>query len=330
MKKKILVLGSNSFSGSHFVNLLLQKNFKVIGISRSKEPIKCYLPYKDSKKLYNFKFYRKDINKNLAEIIQIISKNKIKYIANFASQGMVAESWENPRDWYLTNTLSQISFFQELSKINIKKYLHISTPEIYGSSKKKIYETNAHNPTTPYAISRSAADKHLFGLNKIFKFPVVFARAGNVYGPGQQLYRIIPKIIISIKKNILIPIHGMGKSKRSFVHINDTSDGYFKILINGKIGQCYHISAKNYLSIKKLAMLICKILKNKHSNFLKFLPEDRPGKDMDYFLSSKKIKKELKWKDTIDLYKGIKDTIKWIDDNYKILSKEPMEYRHKQ
>ena len=66
------------------------------------------------------------------------------------------------------------------------------------------------------------------------------------------------------------------------------------------------------------------------TNFLKFLPNDRPGKDMDYFLSSKKIKKELKWKDTIDLYKGIKDTIEWINDNYKILSKEPMEYRHKQ
>jgi hypothetical protein len=65
---------------SNSSHLLLQKNFKVIGISRSKEPIKCYLPYKDSKKLYNFKFYRKDINKNLAEIIKIISKNKIKHL----------------------------------------------------------------------------------------------------------------------------------------------------------------------------------------------------------------------------------------------------------
>ena len=144
MKKIILVIGSNSLSGSHFVNLLLKKNFKVIGISRSKEPIKCYLPYKDNEKFYNFKFYRKDLNKNLTEIIKIISKNKIKYIVNFASQGMVAESWENPKDWYLTNTLSQINFFQELKKKNIKKYLHISTPEVYGSSKKKIYETKEY------------------------------------------------------------------------------------------------------------------------------------------------------------------------------------------
>ena len=106
--KKILIIGSNSFAGSDFVDYLLTKNFKVYGVSRNKEIDKEYLRYKKNKKLNNFKFYKINLNlkKDIIELTKIIKKYKIKYLANFAAQGMVAESWINPQDWYLTNVVS--------------------------------------------------------------------------------------------------------------------------------------------------------------------------------------------------------------------------------
>ena len=145
-KKKFLVIGSNSFSGSHFVNFCLKKNDKVIGISRSKEPSNVFLPYKSSLKIKNFKFIRIDLNKDVEKIISIIKKFKITYVVNFASQSMVGESWENPLDWYNTNVIGSINFLNKLAKIkSIKKYVHISTPEVYGSTKINLRENKNYN-----------------------------------------------------------------------------------------------------------------------------------------------------------------------------------------
>ena len=158
--KKVLIIGSNSFAGSDFTNHLLDKNFKVYGVSRSKETNREYLSYKNNNKLKNFTFLKINLNskKNINKLIQLIKKQKIQYIANFAAQGMVAESWINPEDWYLTNVVSNSILIKELSKLNLKKYLNFSTPEVYGNTTTLIKENNIFAPTTPYAISRSAQD----------------------------------------------------------------------------------------------------------------------------------------------------------------------------
>ena len=138
MKKTVIVLGSNSFSGSNLIDLLLTKNFNVIGISRREEIDSVYLKYKFNRNIAKFKFHKLHINKNLKKIIFLIKKKKPKIIVNYIAQGMVAESWLNPEDWYYTNIFSQARFYKLIKKFKfIRKIIHVTTPEVYGSNKKK-------------------------------------------------------------------------------------------------------------------------------------------------------------------------------------------------
>lgn len=329
-KKKALVIGSNSFSGSWFVNLLLSKNYYVYGVTRSLELSEVFLKYKSNKKIKNFKFFKKNLNNksDLNFIIKLIKKNKIEYVVNFAAQGMVAESWIKPADWFKTNTLSAVNLINNLKDIKLKKYLHISTPEVYGNNLKKKKEDFIYNPTTPYAISRASTDMYLKKLHEHYNFPVLFARAANVFGPHQQLYRIVPKAIFSLLSNVKIPLHGGGLSKRSFIHIDDATKAYYAILTKGSVGNCYHVSTDKFITIKDLVKLISfKLNKNFKQNVL--LSKDREGKDHGYYLDTNKIKKELKWKNTTVLNDGIHDTINWIKNNFNKFNLNQINYKHK-
>ena len=117
---RFLVIGSNSFSGSHFVKEVLDQGKKVLGVSRSQEPHKVFLPYKwtENNENTNFNFHSLDINKDLEQLIKKIREFEPQYIVNFASQGMVAESWLNPKHWYKTNLLSQVEFHDEINEIH--------------------------------------------------------------------------------------------------------------------------------------------------------------------------------------------------------------------
>ena len=331
MKNNIFVIGSNSFSGSNFVDFLLDKKLFVVGISRSKENKNIFLKYKKNKNIKNFKFYRADINKNFNLIKKLLNKYKPSIIINFSSQGMVNESWKSPLDWYLTNFLSTVKIVNFLLKKKyLKKFINFTTPEVYGNNKKKLSEEAKFNPSTPYALSRASADTHMKLMNKYKKFPIIFTRAANVYGPYQQLYRIVPKTIILLIKKKKIPIDGNGLTFRSFIHINDVNMALYKILQHGKTGETYHISTSNYISIIDLVKKIIKILR-KTKNFNKFIyyKRDRIGKDKFYKLSSKKIIKNLNWKPTITLDDGINDVVEWIQKNYKFLTKNKLTYQHK-
>ncbi|KIM05712.1 MAG: dTDP-glucose 4,6-dehydratase [Sulfurovum sp. AS07-7] len=326
---KVLVIGSNSFSASNFINYLLSNDYMVFGISRSFEINDVFLPYKFNTKANNFKFLKYDINENLTEIIELIKKEKISHIVNFAAQSMVGESWENPEHWYMTNTLSTIKLHQRLKDLDcLEKYLHISTPEVYGSCNGLVKENTIYNPSTPYATSRAAADMSLKNFFDTYDFPVVFTRAANVYGEHQQLYRIIPKTILSVLSNKKLPLHGGGHSVRSFIHMDDVSDATEKILISGTLGDIYHISTTRMISIRDLVKMIIEQL---GKNFVDCVEnsEDRKGKDNAYLLDSSKLRNELNWYDKISLEIGIERTIKWVVDNYDILQKQPLNYIHK-
>ena len=134
---KILIIGSNSFAGSNFIDFILNKKVKVFGVSRKNEINKEYLKYKFNKNRKNFKFHKIDLNikKDLEKLINIVKKEKIRYVINFAAQSMVAESWIKPQDWYQTNVVSNSILIKKLIKLKIKKYINFSTPEVYGNTK---------------------------------------------------------------------------------------------------------------------------------------------------------------------------------------------------
>lgn len=307
---KILILGSNSFSGSSFVNFLHRKtDHEIFCISRSPEPILSLSPHKWHKKKYSFFSYH--LVDNFEEIVTLIKKIKPKMIFNYASQSMVAESWLYPDDWFNTNTLFTIKLHNILKDFDfLDRYIHISTPEVYGNCEGKINENYPYNPTTPYAVSRAASDMSLKTFNEAYKFPFVGTRAANVYGPGQQLYRIIPKTIISILKNKKIPLHGGGKSDRSFIYIDDVSNATLILSKHGEIGNFYHISTNKQITIRNLVELICKKMNVNIEDYIQ-IDDERLGKDKSYNLSSEKIKKISNWYPEIDLEKGIEFCINW-------------------
>ena len=331
MKNNFLVIGSNSFSGAYFIKYLLEKGHNVIGISRSEEPNKVFLPYKWSGNLVNnFEFVQLDLNSNLGEIIELVTAQQPDYIVNFAAQGMVAESWLTPEHWYQTNVVSQVKLHDELRKFDcIKKYVHISTPEAYGSTDGEWLKENYNfSPSTPYAVSRAACDLHLLSFYKAYGFPVVFTRAANVFGPGQQLYRIIPRTMLLARLGGKLNLHGGGYSVRSFIHMEDVSSATYKIAMQGNAGETYHISSVQTISIRALVQRICDMTNVEFKDLVQDT-EDRLGKDQSYLLDSSKLRKDFGWEDKINLDEGLKETLSWVDKNLASLSSLSSEYIHK-
>ena len=335
-KNKILVIGSNSFSGAHFVKKALSSEYEVMGVSRSEEPLNVFLPYKwlnVKEKVFshqNFIFKKYDLNIDLLKIIEEVDSFRPAYVVNFAAQGMVAESWLNPTHWYKTNVVSQVAFHDELRKRSfLKKYVHITTPEVYGSTDDGwINENYRFCPSTPYAVSRAACDMHLKSFYEAYDFPVIFTRAANVYGEGQQLYRVIPRAILSCLSGKKMFLHGGGHSIRSFIHINDVVDATLKLMVEANPGTTWHISTKESISIRNLIKKICDLCDVQFDSVVK-VNEERLGKDQNYLLDSSLLRESFGWRDQIDLTTGIQETISWVDENYDLLYKLPWNYLHK-
>jgi dTDP-glucose 4,6-dehydratase len=324
----ILVIGSNSFSGATFADFALQQGARVLGISRSYEPIDAFLPYKWHDHA-NFKFYPLDLNKHLAEITALMQEFKPAFVVNFAAQSMVGESWQSPGDWFITNVVSTIKFHDELRKCDfLKRYVHVSTPEVYGSCSGFVDEDFPFNPSTPYAVSRAAADMSLRTFRTAYDFPVVTTRAANVYGPGQQLYRIISRTILFILLGKKLQLHGGGVSTRSFIHMRDVCDATYKIMQNGQNGNTYHISTSEVVSIRALVERICSKLEVKFEDYVELVGE-RMGKDSAYHLDSTKVRKELGWQDHITLEQGLNECIAWVKNNFDVLKAQRYDYLHK-
>ena len=256
--KKVLVLGSNSCAGSGIIaELAKMEIYDLMPTSRSEERSQFFLPYKWGDFPTVRSFRQLDLNTQLDELEELLENFKPHYVINFASQSMVGESWDYPEDWMQTNVSSFMKVIRILQNMKfIEKYIHFSTPEVYGDTGNIwVKENRNFRPTTPYALSRSSGDQIVNMWKENFNFPAVTTRSANVYGPGQQLYRIIPKAIFSILLGKKIPLHGGGLSIRSFVHYADIASALDLILKYGKIGDCYHISPRESISIADLISL---------------------------------------------------------------------------
>ncbi|NWH04952.1 NAD-dependent epimerase/dehydratase family protein [Desulfobacter latus] len=330
MTKKLVVIGSNSFSGAHLVDAALKEGMTVLGISRSIEPDSVFLPYKWGQgNLDRFSFFQLDLNHDLDQIMTIILGFQPAYIVNFAAQGMVAQSWNSPEDWLQTNTLSAVKLhFRLLGCGSLKKFIQISTPEVYGSRTGIVKENTCYDPSTPYAVSKAAADMNLMAMHRQYGFPVVFTRASNVYGPGQQLYRVIPKAAIHFLTARPFELHGGGTSVRSFIHIKDVVQGTLKTMVHGTPGTIYHFSTDEYITIRSLVKCIADQIGISFTDNIIDVQE-RAGKDKYYKLDAGKAGRELGWKAGFELEAGIKETISWIKRNISDFKNRELGYIHK-
>jgi dTDP-glucose 4,6-dehydratase len=324
-----LILGSNSFSGAFMAAGLLKLGHEVTGISRSPEPDDALLPYKwiDHGR---FKFHALDLNHDLDMIERVIREFEPRYVYNFAAQSMVAQSWAHPEHWYQTNIVSAVKLHDRLRKMSfIQKYVQISTPEVYGSCSGLIPESHPFNPSTPYAVSKAAADLSLLTYLKAYKFPVVFTRAANVCGPGQPLYRIIPKTVLCILTGQKLKLEGGGQSVRSFIHMQDVVDGTLKVATDGTPGEAYHLATDRNQTIREVVEIICRQLGAKFEEVVEATP-GRLGQDGAYLLDTSKARTQLGWSAKLNVDDVIRDTIEWLKKNLERAKSLPAEYVHKE
>ncbi len=309
MKQKILILGVSSFAGFSFAQYIFKKKkFKIYGTFSSfkTKELMCF------KKEEKINLIKLNLLNNSQKLLKIVKQIKPNIIIDFASVCLVNESWKNPNEYFKINFNSKIDLVSNLKSLKfLKKYIYIGTPEIFGSSDKKIdeYSTN-YSPSTPYALSKLSMELLLESYYKNFKSNVIIARFSNFYGRYQPFHRLIPKTIYSILKKQKFPLQGSGTSKRDFIFDEDTNEALYSVIKKGKIGKKYHFSSNKLFRIKDIINIICKKLNYKYSKLVYKVP-DRVGKDNNYNLSCLKTKKELNWKSKKSLYLGINQTIKF-------------------
>ncbi len=328
--EKIVVIGANSFSGQDFVDLLLDyPEYSVIGMSRSPERSGLFLRYKQRSNLDRYTYYQLDLNTDMPAILALLDKEKPAYIVNFAAQSEVAPSWETPEHWFQTNTVALSLLVNHLRRQTyLKRYLHISSPEAYGSCSGNVTEDNtSDNPSSPYAASKAAADMILDVYQKQFGFPVVTVRATNVYGARQQLFKIIPRSVVYIRSGRIIELHGGGVAIKSYIHIRDVSAGEFAILKNGIVGQRYHLSPDSGISIHDLVLRISELMNTDFHKVTRTVDE-RPGQDAAYVIDSTKTRTQLNWTPKIDLDTGLHETIDWVEEYWSEIQSLPLTYNH--
>lgn len=327
---KIVVLGSNSFAGSQYVAHAIAMGHEVAGVNRSAEQNSIFLPYKNVANAGNYRFHQLHLNHDLERLFSLIEEFKPEIVVDFAGQGMVAESWQAPEQWYQTNIVSKVKLHHFLKdKEWLSKYIRISTPEVYGSSEQLIDESAVFNPSTPYAVSHAAIDMSLMAFYRQYDFPVVFTRFSNFYGPGQQLYRIIPRTIIYALTNRKLMLHGGGKAVRAFIYGSDVATAVSACIDKGACGESYHFSASKFVTIKELVEQIHREL-NVDSDALVENTADRPGKDLRYLMNDNRAREELEWQPQVSLEEGISRSVKWVRQNLETIGSLSLNYEHKE
>ena len=328
-RRKIAVLGSNSFSGADFIDLLLgDERNEIIGVSRSPEKDDLFLPYKKRTKA-NFTFHQLDLNRDLSQICDLLDSFKPEWIVNFAAQSEVGPSWEHPEQWFQTNCVALAGLISHLRRQNyLRRYLHISSPEVYGACAGTVCEKAPLNPSTPYAASKAAADLLLFTYYKQFGFPLLMVRATNVYGAGQQLFKIIPRTVIYLKLGRTIELHGGGTAVKSYIHIRDVSRGELAVLENGEPGKIYHLSPDAGIAVRDVVKIICEMMGERFEDVTSTVDE-RPGQDAAYVIDSGRARADFGWSPQVGIKEGLSETIEWVDRNFKLIQNLPLEYIHK-
>lgn len=328
---KYCVIGSNAFSGQDFVDLLLDDpSREVIGISRSAEAPDYMLRYRSRAELSRFRFARFDTNQDIDGLLAFLDHERPDYIVNFAAQSEVGPSWHHPEHWFQTNTVGLARMVNHLRQRDwLRRYLHISSPEAYGNCVGTVTEDNTpDNPSTPYAASKAAADMLITVYQKQYGFPAMFVRATNVYGARQQLFKIVPRTVISLKRGQKIPLHGSGVAVKSYIHVRDVSLGELAILHGGTVGERYHLSPNGGMMVRDVVDTICRYLKRPFEECVEMVAE-RPGQDAAYVIDSSKARQAFGWAPTIDLAAGVAEVVDWVETNWAVLADRNIEYVHK-
>ncbi|WP_414470604.1 dTDP-glucose 4,6-dehydratase [Methanobacterium sp. ACI-7] len=310
---KIIVTGGAGFIGSNFVRYMVDKyaDYEIINLDAltycgNLENLTGIEDYP------NYKFIKGDITDK--ELVDEIAADA-DYIINFAAESHVDRSIEDPEIFIKSNILGTQVLLDAAKKYNIKKFLQVSTDEVYGTLGETGYftEETPLAPNSPYSASKAGADLMVRAYSETFNLPVNITRCSNNYGPYQFPEKLIPLMISNAIENKQLPVYGDGLNVRDWLHVYDHCTAIDLVLHEGKDGEVYNIGGNNE---KKNIEIVKLILQNlgKDESFIRYV-KDRLGHDRRYAIDSTKIQEELGWKPKYTFEKGIIETINWYLDN---------------
>jgi dTDP-glucose 4,6-dehydratase len=304
---KLLVTGGLGFIGSNFIlNVLKNHNdFKIVNIDAEFYGAN-FKNLEEIKKYGNYKF----VHGNITDY-NLMSKLIVDcdIIVNFAAESFVDRSISDANPFVESNIRGVFTILEILRKTK-KRLLHISTDEIFGSLKSESADENYRfNPSNPYAATKASAELLINSFVTTYGCDCIITRCTNNYGPRQFPEKLIPKTIILANQEKKIPVYGSGKNIRDWIFVDDHCQAIIKVLLDGKSGESYNISANNEVDNLTIIKKILSIME-KPVDLISFV-EDRPGHDFRYSLNSSKIRNELGWSEKTSFDDGLEMTIKW-------------------
>ena len=310
---RILVTGGAGFIGSCFVRHMLKKHpdYKIINLD-------C-LTYAgnienldDIKNNPNYTFVKANICDK--QKVDEITAN-VDCIVNFAAESHVDRSILNPEIFIETNVLGTLNLLEAAKKHKIKRYLQVSTDEVYGSLGKDgyFYETTPLSPNSPYSASKASADMLVKAYFETYKTPVLITRCSNNYGPYQYPEKLIPFFISKLLKGEKVPLYGDGLNVRDWLYVYDHCSAIDTVLHKGNIGEVYNVGGHNEKSNIEITKIILKEM-NKDESSIEYV-QDRLGHDRRYAIDNNKITTTLGWEPSVTFEEGIKLTIDWYLNN---------------
>lgn len=315
---KVLITGAAGFIGSNVLDYLFSKyqNFSFIALDALTYAGNLKNFSQKIQKSPRFRFEYADVC-NATIVDNLVGQSDI--VIHFAAETHVTRSIYDNVKFFETDVLGTQAVANAVyhHKKTVKRFLHISTCEVYGSGlTKKMDEFHPLNPHSPYAAAKAGADRLVYSYYTTYKIPAVILRPFNIFGPRQHLEKAIPRFITSALLHEPLTVHGNGTSKRDYMHVDDVATA-IELLINAPLqkvaGEVFNIGSGRAISIKEVARCIAKYMKVPKSQ-IHFL-RDRPGQVSTFACNYDKIKKMLGWKPKKDFNKGLLETIRWYKEN---------------
>ena len=304
---RILVTGALGFMGSYLCKELLNIGERVIGLNRNSSS-KNYLRIDSIKHNPNFNMIYADFSKtNMTEYL-----DDIDIIYHCGAKSFVNFSIIDPEPFIENNIIGTYNMLEALRKSNVKKYIQISTDEVYGScSGEPFTEESPLKPGNPYSSSKASADMLAISYHNTYGLPIIISRSENIYGPYQGKEKVIPHFVKLCLEGKSMTLYGDGSNTRRWLHLRDQCSALYLLSQKGNNGEIYNVASEEEISNLELSKKIAKVLKVPEK--IIFI-EDRLGHDKRYAIDVSKLK-SLGWKPKYTLDTVFEDVINWYKKN---------------
>ncbi len=313
---KILVTGGAGFIGSNFVRMALTDRLAVKDIERLS--VLDALTYAgDEENLAaiandsRFEFIKGDI-RDEALVDELMKKHD--YVVHFAAESHVDRSIEGGSEFVSTNVMGTQVLLDAARRNQIKRFVHISTDEVYGSIDEGAWpEDHPLLPNSPYSASKAGSDLLVRAYHRTHKLDTIITRCSNNYGHYQFPEKVIPLFVTNILEGKKVPLYGQGLNVRDWLHVDDHCRGIALALVKGRAGEIYNIGGGTELTNLELTYKILEVMGVGEEVIEKV--EDRKGHDLRYSVDITKISTELGYKPEVSFDEGLKATAQWYKDN---------------